>query len=154
MDPEYRFKFVDDLTVLEKINLLTIGLSSFNSRASVPADIPSHNQYIPPEHLKSSEYIDAIKEWTLNQKIILNQKKTKVMIFNYSDNYQFTTRLRLNNENIEVVDKTKLLGVIVSNDLKWEENTQYLVKNAILPFRTPERTMSLFYWYKKGIHME
>ena len=62
--------------------------------------------------------------------MILNQKKTKVMMFNYTDNYQFTTRLRLNNENIEVVNKTKLLGVIVSDDLKWEENTQYLVKKA------------------------
>ena len=69
VDPEYRFKFVDDLTVLKKKNLLTIGLSSFNSKASVPADIPSHNKYIPPEHLKSSEYIDAIQEWTQNQKI-------------------------------------------------------------------------------------
>ena len=68
VDPEYRFKFVDDLTVLKKINLLTIGLSSFNSKASVPADIPSHNKYIPPEHLKSSEYIDAIQEWTQTKK--------------------------------------------------------------------------------------
>ena len=119
VDPEYRFKFVDDLTVLKKINLLTIGLSSFNSKASVPADIPSHNKYI-----------DAIQEQTQNQKMILNQKKTKVMIFNYTDNYQFTTRLSLNNANIEVVNKAKRLGVIVSNDLKWEENTQYLVKKA------------------------
>ena len=130
VDPEYRFKFVDDLTVLEKINLLIIGLASFNTRVSVPSDIPSHNQYIPAENLKSSEYIETIQNWTENQKMILNQKKTKVMIFNYTDNYQFTTRLKLNNENIEVVNKSKLLGVVVSDDLKWDENTTYLVKKA------------------------
>ena len=79
VDPEYRFKFVDDLTVLEKINLLIIGLTSFNTRVSVPSDIPSHNQYIPAENLKSSEYIEAIQNWTENQKMILNQKKTKVI---------------------------------------------------------------------------
>ena len=62
--------------------------------------------------------------------MILNQKKTKVMIFNYTDNYQFTTRLSLNNANIEVVNKAKCLGVLVSNDLKWEEKAQYLVKKA------------------------
>ena len=43
VEPDYRFKFVDDLTVLEKINLLIIGLASFNSRVSVPSDIPAHN---------------------------------------------------------------------------------------------------------------
>ena len=52
------------------------------------------------------------------------------MIFNFTDNFQFNTRLSLNNENIEIVDNTKLLGVIVSNDLKWKKNTEYLVKKA------------------------
>ena len=37
-----RFKFVDDLSVLEIIDLLTVGI-----RAHVPSDIPIHNQYIP-----------------------------------------------------------------------------------------------------------
>ena len=62
--------------------------------------------------------------------MILNQKKTKVMIFNYTDNYKFTTRLELENEYLEVVDKAKLLGVIITNDLKWDENTSSLVKRA------------------------
>ena len=56
INPEYRFKFVDDLTVLEKINLLIVGLSSFNSKLSVPNDMPEHNQYIPGNNLKSQEY--------------------------------------------------------------------------------------------------
>ena len=57
-------------------------------------------------------------------------KKTKVMIFNFSNNYKFTTRLKLNNENLEIVNKTKLLGLILTDDLKWDENTTYLVKKA------------------------
>ena len=36
----------------------------------------------------------------------------------------------MNNENIEVVNQAKLLGVIISDDLKWDENTKYLVKKA------------------------
>ena len=60
--------------------------------------------------------------------MILNQKKTKSMIFNFTGNFQFNTMLSLNNENIEIVDNTKLLGVIVSNDLKWIKNTEYLRK--------------------------
>ena len=50
--------------------------------------------------------------------MVLNEKKTKVMIFNFTDNYKFTTKLSLNNTNLEIVQKTKLLGVILTDDLK------------------------------------
>ena len=61
---------------------------------------------------------------------ILNEKKTKVMIFNYSRDHQFTTRLQLNNHNIEIINETRLLGVQVTDDLKWNRNTEILVKKA------------------------
>jgi hypothetical protein len=51
VDVKDRFKFVDDLTVLEIVNLLTVGITSFNIKQQVPTDIPTHNQFIPPEHL-------------------------------------------------------------------------------------------------------
>ena len=52
------------------------------------------------------------------------------MVFNFTDNYQFGTRLTLKEQNIEIVAKAKLLGVIITDDLKWEENTASLVKRA------------------------
>ena len=87
-----------------------------------------HNQYIPAENLKSQEWLDTINEWTVNQKMMLNTKKTKTMIFNYTDNFQFMTRLRVENEPIEVIDSTKLLGTIISKDLTWDLNTASLIK--------------------------
>ena len=39
VDQEDRFKFVDDLTILEIVNLLTIGISSFNIKQSIPSDV-------------------------------------------------------------------------------------------------------------------
>ena len=127
---EDRYKFVDDLSVLEIINLLTVGITSFNLRAQVPSDIPDHNQYIPPNNLKSQEYLDKINQWTKNQKMLINQKKTKTMIFNFTQNYKFTTRLRLNDKIVEVVPEQRLLRTIIQNDLKWESNTSNLVKRA------------------------
>ena len=38
-----RFKFVDDLTFLEIINLLNVGLATYNVRQKVPSDVPTHN---------------------------------------------------------------------------------------------------------------
>ena len=60
----------------------------------------------------------------------LNIKKTKAMIFNFSKNYQFTSDILLKNEKIEIVQQAKLLGLILTSDLKWDENTNYLVKDA------------------------
>ena len=62
--------------------------------------------------------------------MILNAKKTKVMIFNFTENYKFTTRMILDEKNIEVVNEAKLLGVLITDDLKWDANTESLVKKA------------------------
>jgi hypothetical protein len=107
-----RFKFVDDLSILEIVNLLTIGITSFNIKQQIPSDIPDHNQFIPPQNLKSQGWLDEIDDWTENQKMMINTKKTKTMIFNFTDNFQFTTRLKIKEENIDVIDSTKLLQVL------------------------------------------
>ena len=51
--------------------------------------------------------MNKIIEWTANQKMILNAKKTNLMIFNFSNNYKFITRLALDVENLDVVDIAK-----------------------------------------------
>ena len=38
-----RWKFVDDLTINEVINLLDIGLATYNVKTHVPSNLPSHN---------------------------------------------------------------------------------------------------------------
>ena len=121
---------MDDLTVLEIVNLLTVGITSFNIKNQVPNDIPQHNQYIPPENLVSQQYIDSINEWTKDHKMKINSEKTKTMLFNYTNNYQFRTRLKLNDEVLETVTETKLLGTIITSDLKWDKNTNYIIKKA------------------------
>ena len=49
-----RFKFVDDLTTIEIINLLTSGISSFYVKSQVPSDIPE-GQFIDSDKLKSQQ---------------------------------------------------------------------------------------------------
>ena len=127
---EDRFKFVDDLTILEIVNLVTVGITSLNLKQQIPNDLPMHNQYIPAENLKSQEWLDTINEWTVKQKMMLNTKKTKTMIFKYTDNFQFMTRLRVENEPIGVIDSTNLLGTSISKDLILDLNTASLIKKA------------------------
>ena len=120
VDVKDRFKFVDDLTILEIVNLLTIGITSMNMKQTVPSDLPSHNQFIPTQNLQSQKWLDQINNWTENQKMIINEKKTKTMLINFTEKYQFATRLQLKDENVEVINSTKLLGTIISDDLKWD----------------------------------
>ena len=47
---EDRYKYFDDATVLEVVNLLNIGLSSYRVRESIPSHIPSHNQFYNNKH--------------------------------------------------------------------------------------------------------
>ena len=62
---EDRFKFVDNLSVLEIVNLLTVGITSYNLKQHVASDVAVHNHYIPASNLKSQEWMDKINEWTV-----------------------------------------------------------------------------------------
>ena len=125
-----RYKFMDDLTLLEFIQLMEVGLASYNIKAQVPSNIPQHNQIIRSEHLKTTNYVKEINQWTEKNLMKLNEKKTKQIIFNFNKGKQFATKVKLKGEPLEVVDEVKLLGVIITKDLKWEKNTKYLVKKA------------------------
>ena len=52
------------------------------------------------------------------------------MIFNFTDNFQFSTRLYLENTLLEVISQTRLLGTVISSDLKWHKNTEVIVKRG------------------------
>ena len=84
VEKDARFKFVDDLSALEKINLLLVGMASHNLKNQVPNDINMNNQIIPPQHLKPQTFLDKIHEWTKNQKMVINEDKTKCMVFNFT----------------------------------------------------------------------
>ena len=59
-----RFRFIDDLSILEIINLLTIGLSSYNVKHQVPSDVSCPGLYIDPENLKTQRHMNEINDWT------------------------------------------------------------------------------------------
>ena len=46
----------------------------------------------------------------------INQKKTKLMLFNTSTKCDFQPEMEVNREIVEVVSKMKLLGVIVKDN--------------------------------------
>ena len=99
-------------------------------KATVPSNIPSSNVFIPREHLRTQSDMKKVESWTQFKQMKLNVKKTKNMIFNFSKDKKFSTDIRIGNESIETVSETKLLGTIITDDLKWNKNTDNIVKET------------------------
>ena len=60
----------------------------------------------------------------------LNLKKTKFMIFNQCKTIDFQPSYTIEGTEIETVEETKLLGLVLTSDLKFDKNTEYIVKKA------------------------
>ena len=60
----------------------------------------------------------------------LNKDKTKVMLFNPAKQWDFMPEIEVGGQILEVVDLYNLVGVMISSNLKWDENTDYITKKA------------------------
>ena len=60
----------------------------------------------------------------------INQRKTKVMVFNPCKSIDFMPKLTLQGQLLEVVEEIRILGIIISSDLSWHANTEFIVSKA------------------------
>ena len=124
------FKFVNDTSFLEVLDLLALGLSSFNPKFQVPSDIPPEEGFLSAKNFQTQKHLDTISRWTEDHQMLLNPIKSKYMIVNFCTSLQFRTRLYINDSILDQVQSTRLLGVIISDDLSWQKNTQDICKRA------------------------
>ena len=106
------------------------GIAAFNFKHQVASDIGAHGNYLPSENFESQSYLEKIDKWTTDKKMKLNSEKCKYMVFNFTRKYQFSTRLYLNDKKLEEISECRLLGVVLTNDLSFEKNTEAIIKNA------------------------
>ena len=128
VDPQLRFKYVDDLTILELV-LLGGLLTDYNFKQHVASDIGIDEMYVPAPSLTTQQNIANISKWTSDNLMKLNSSKSNYMIFSRS-NTEFATRLTMDNKTMDRVEEVKLLGVWVKTYLDWEKNTRELCKKA------------------------
>ena len=55
LDRSKKFKFIDDLSIVEIINLLGIGLASYKVHSHIHSGIGTENFSLPTENLKSQK---------------------------------------------------------------------------------------------------
>ena len=123
-------KYVDDLSMLEVVKLGTQlipappfhGPPNFHEQARL---------VLPPENSVLQHQLSDLLSFTNKNKMKINMKKTKILPFNMSSKFDFLPQLSFPNEEpLEVIYQTRLLGVTLSSDLTWSAHTKDITSRA------------------------
>ena len=88
-------------------------------------------QILPLEFNPLIPILEQFEAFTITNKMKINSSKTKIMKFTRTKSLDFPLEISFSNkEALEEVTSFKLLGVIVSNTLKWQDNTDYICSKA------------------------
>ena len=128
VDEDMRFKYVDDLTVLELV-MLGSWLSEYNFKNHVASDIGIDEKFVSASNLQTQETLKTIANWTEQNLMQLNGQKSNYMVFSRSDT-EFATRLSLNGETIDRIEEIKLLGVWLDTWMDWDKNSREICKKS------------------------
>ena len=75
--------------------------------------------------------IPMLIDWLRANRLSLNVKKTNTMIFGKAkDNIKKRIKIVIEGHTLDVVNKSKFLGLMVDDCLNWKEHTLYLAKKA------------------------
>ena len=77
-----------------------------------------------PEDNPIQTEVIALAKYAEDHKMKINKNKTKVMVFNQAKSVDILPEVKLDENELEVVEETKFLGIILRNDLKWQSNTK------------------------------
>ena len=126
--PNDRYKYIDDLTILQLICLSGL-LREYNFSEHVASDIGVGQLYLPPETFTTQQHLNKISSWSENNLVKLNEGKCDYMLFSRAK-VPFTTRLSLNSHKLDQVSATKILGMWITDDLRWDKNTKAICQKS------------------------
>jgi hypothetical protein len=98
------WKYVDDLTLGES------------------------RSYGKPSQMQNS--LDSLHQWTIDNKMSLNPTKCQVMQVYFGRKTSPNVDLCISSQKLIVVEKVKLLGIIIDRDLKWEGQVKAMYLKA------------------------
>jgi hypothetical protein len=98
-------KYVDDTTIWEACSL-----SNSTSKIQLAAN--------------------QVSSWCMNNNMKINVDKTKEMIIYFGKKNMCFPYIKMNDNELERVESTKLLGLIINNKLTWSDHVDYICKKA------------------------
>ena len=100
------YKLIDDMTMVEVVSVPVI-------------------QTTAPQ-----QEVDSFCQWATTNNMKLNVKKTKEFMVSFLKHTSQKDPLTVNNEPLQTVRTTKLLGVHLTSDLKWSAHIDYICAKA------------------------
>ena len=120
-------KYVDDLALVEAVNLTNqLTLVSPENRPLPDTYRARTGHTLRVESSKVYEQLKNTVSYAENNKMKINLSKTKLILFNPCVSKDFMPEMVIENTRFELVEQIKLLGVVISSDLSWSANTQYI----------------------------
>ena len=120
-------KYIDDMTQCVSIDL---------KKVTHPDPNPIHprqfhqrtGHILPIEENPIIEQLEELKRYAKDHGMKINVEKTKIMLFNKATSVDILPQVEITEGHlIELVDEMKLLGIMITSDLKWKSNTKYMV---------------------------
>ena len=125
-------KYVDDLSLLVAYNLKSCLIKDTAVRP-FPLSYNERTEHILPlEDNILQDQLNSLNVFTKDKLLRIKEKKSNLMKFNFSRNYDFPPEFTIDgfDNELEVIKETKLLGVMLTDNLKWAANTEYITKKA------------------------
>ena len=125
-----KLKYVEDLSILTRVNLLEDVVTDPISRPR-PYNQGERTGHIPKSPSKIKLFLDELQLYSTENLMRINQKKTCIIKFNKSRKWDFPLELGFGDgEYLKNTRTTKILGVHIDSNLKWESNTDFICKHA------------------------
>ena len=89
--------------------------------------------FLPLRNNELQKLTNELTDYANENKLVINTKKTKLMLFNSRIKTDLDPEIFLmagNTKKVEVVENYKLLGVQKNNKLNWEDNINSMITKA------------------------
>ena len=128
---QIHLKYIDDLTIAESLPIKKSVRSIPMSERIHPESYHERTGHaLLPHKSQVLQQMGKIQKYAKDNDMKLNLKKTKFMLFNRCRNYDFLPKVTMDGAEIELVEQIKILGIILTSDLKFHKNTEFIIKKA------------------------
>ena len=125
-------KYIDDASHAHAIKLRKALIQLDISDRPRPLEFHEHTGFIlDPELNEMQKDLDRLKSFTDENLMVINRKKTQIMCVNFRKSLQFPPIFGIGDcRQLDIVKQTKLVGIIVSDDLRWSAHVDYMCLRA------------------------
>ena len=126
-------KYIDDASQACSINLKQSLFKIDTTKRPYPLEFSEHTGYgLIPEKNMLQKDLNLLENFTKRNLMIINQKKTEIMKFNFRKSLDFPPIFTIGGPDyLNIVSKTRLLGFILSFDLKWHQHVDFMCQKAM-----------------------